>query len=420
MCGIWALISKDKTGLFSRDVDTVVSMMTLTQLRGMQSTGLTVTNYKKPWQKPRMWKALGGSSFLLQNKEWENVDKYIAMEGGAAFGHGRFATKGSVSAKNAHPFNHKHITLVHNGTINGGLSYEKRENVSEIEVDSHALCVEIAEKGVVDTLRNVTGAFAVILHDQQEKCIWVAKNYERPLHVFQNHDRIMIMSDKNALEFVVKNCTTTYTPKIDVVESNKLWKFDLVEFKWSEETTIPSKYVHPVYNNYTKYSGYEADDAWKKDEKKVYTAKTRTVKFLVEGYRRASGNEFSYHATSEENENVEFKTSIEAPELINKIGTGVVSYDIWKGGEKTLFVKHRSIIWDEPTDDVRTANNVSVSKSKWAAICATEACFVCGNKIHENDNDETVLSAQGVVCKDCIDVFAMENATKDHSVHAGE
>lgn len=409
MCGIWGIFSKTNTGLYVKDSSIAQQMMLVTAIRGMHSTGLAISNYKKPKNKPRVWRTVGGPCFLMQHKCWEDIDKYLYQEGGAIFGHGRYATKGSISARNAHPFHHKHITLVHNGTINSGLTYDKQAE-EEVEVDSHALCIKIADSGLKVALEEITGAYAIILHDAHEGAIFFGKNADRPLYYTESSDRILLMSTRDSLEFIAKQ-NNIYS-QIKLAESDKIYRFDLETYALTEAFSV----AKPVKSySFHPYEGYDDTPYWNRswghspafnDNHRTYHQEKKKLEFIVESVVKINDREYLYEATATGGQDVEFKTNDCRNELIGQIGTAEVSYEIIRQGRNCYFVKYREIEWAEQTV-FETWNNKKLRKEHWTIIAKTEKCGVCGDPISENDVAKTIVEDNGaVICKTCVEIYA--------------
>ena len=409
MCGIWAIIGKNKAGLLQKDVSMASQMMRFTAPRGDQSTGIAITDYKKPEKRPKIWKVLGGPDFLIQNKAWADIDKAIFEMGGAVFGHGRWATKGNITAKNAHPFIHKHISLVHNGTLHSGLDYEKEEGEKDVEVDSHALCIKIAQKGIEEALTEAAGAYAIIVHDQQTKTLWFGRNSERTLFMAETSERVFLMSEEHALKAVLaRNYINT---PITSVMTDWLHKFDLENLTLTKEIDVwKKKYPTSSYysNNYYQKKAYT--NSWDEPrETRRYKPDFGKVQFLVTAVAKDYG-EFVYSAETDDRTPVEFRTNQQLDQLIGKIGTCEVAYEIWRGGNMRKFIRFRDIEWEEETKDaeevtekVTLLNGKSFKAGTWKHLCKSATCGVCNDFIQEEDAALTVLNDNGsFVCKDCV------------------
>lgn len=407
MCGIWGLFAKNQTGFYTKDEDIVEQMMYLTALRGVHSTGIAITSNKKPRIKPRIWKTTGGPCYLIQTTSWDQVQKYLISEGGSIFGHGRFATKGDIVAKNAHPFSYKNITLVHNGTIHTGLTYEEKDDSPKVEVDSHALCIKMAKDGIKSALMDVGGAYAIIAHDAEEGCIFFARNTDRPLHIVESNERVYLMSSKDALELLMKN-NSYYNSSVRFVASEVLYKYDLSTYKVTEVCELRKKYTYQ--NNYHGGRGTTWGEGWGEDyaggnpyphlSQVVNNHPKPIITFMVESVTKVSEFEYLYEGETEDGQPVEFRTNDNHQELILKTGKAEVAYEIVRNDKRVQFVRFKNITWED--DQVKTLNGVKMSKEKWKATIKAEQCGLCDGDIKEEDVSKTIIDTKGIVCKDCV------------------
>jgi hypothetical protein len=199
MCGIVGLVSPS----FSQKEEKIFkNMLVADTLRGAHSTGVVAVQrgYGKKAKTEDTWlKQVGcGQSFVEDNKEFfANVsyrDKTFLV------GHNRWATAGEVNAENAHPFTHGHITMVHNGTLDYLGNLEKGYT---FDVDSEALCWELANKGVRETLAKVYGAFTLVWYDDKEDSLNIVRNEERPMCIAHVGGTIFYASERKMLEWIL-------------------------------------------------------------------------------------------------------------------------------------------------------------------------------------------------------------------------
>lgn len=179
MCGIVGFISlsdKDKTvakeNYFRR-------ALFLDTLRGFDSTGFMAVPFNESFNTPIVYKrALAAPDFLQLRKSSKllyNADNYFAL-----VGHNRAATQGGVNDNTAHPFTHKHITLVHNGTLDTRHGLSGRGTFT---VDSEDICNALSKvEDPKEVLEKLDGAYVLIWHNANTGTIHMARNKGRPLY----------------------------------------------------------------------------------------------------------------------------------------------------------------------------------------------------------------------------------------------
>lgn len=194
MCGL--------VGVFGRitwdDRKRFESLLRMDIVRGEDSTGMfSVINGQA-----EVYKSLALPTEFLQIK---TVEKLIRDTDTALIGHNRAATQGSVTAAYAHPFQHGHITLIHNGTLRGQTGLTKQYGSyynAFTESDSEAICASLADvDDPAEVIENLSGAFALIWHDSRDDSINFVRNNERPLHMLEvvNDRAIFLSSEKGIL-----------------------------------------------------------------------------------------------------------------------------------------------------------------------------------------------------------------------------
>ena len=402
MCGLYGIITVGKNGFTSKEMKVLADMMVMTSLLGSDSSGMFAID-NKGWNKsPKIHRNLGDPYYFLHNEEIRApILDMLYKNGAAVIGHGRYATKGSVTLKNAHPFKHKHITLVHNGTLFGETSEEK-----EAEVDSHHLCINIAEKGYQDALTDTQGAFALIWHDADEGCIYIARNSQRPLHLLTVGHTRFIMSRDEGLEYIAKvHSLRGYTQPepISYFKENIVYKikpdgamekvFDIAEARYSQyqkKYQAPNN-VHPIRGS-SKSNGI-------------------LVKFIVDGVSNLPHGGFKYFGTTEEKERVVFYTDKELSLTPALVGEASVHSVIYIGQDKEeLFVKYREIVWDEMPVIVGNKqtllisyNNKAIPVDKWKELSGQQ-CAICRSAIGSEDCHHTIVDdKEKLMCRNCID-----------------
>ena len=241
MCGIIALISKEARGLYMYDREIFEESLVADTVRGMDSTGVFSVSMKNELHVVKQ--GIDAITFMRSPsyKEWATkVPSYRAM-----VGHNRKATSGDVNSKNAHPFKEGNITLVHNGML-----FNAKEINKEVDVDSHALCHSFATKGAKETLKDVSGAFALIWYDLAKKEMYLWRNSDRPLALVELSDKIVVASEINMIKWILERDKRVCTIKREgILKENTLYTIKLDPFKMTEEPLAKEWPIHQVPAN---------------------------------------------------------------------------------------------------------------------------------------------------------------------------
>lgn len=222
MCGIVGLISEYSNGFSASEMSLFLQNLVVNQVRGSDSTGVFSVNNKHD---PALIKAVGGVSHLLSAPSWKTFQQDMLWNGKIAVGHGRAATRGSVTTENAHPFrvpyddDKEHsIYLVHNGTLH---YHQSLPDFYKYDVDSHWLAHCLQAHGPEETLSRVGGAMALVWWDSKTKTINFFRNHERPLHFTTVEDTgrnetMLLNSEAAALRWLIARNGLKITQKHDV------------------------------------------------------------------------------------------------------------------------------------------------------------------------------------------------------------
>lgn len=234
MCGIVGFIAPDAKD-FQKRKDYFTQALYADALRGQHSTG--IFSVKSNSDVSMHKKAMSGYDFL----DLRAVEKIINSDGRFMIGHNRFATIGSQTNKNAHPFYRGDVIGVHNGTLN----YSWRSFLpaaNSFDVDSEALFNAFAVEDYKDILSEVEGAFALSWYDQRDKTLKITRNEERPLFIasLKDKDYFFIASEAGMLNWLA-NRTGHEIKEFFLPKPGEVYKFPLNDPKEFEVETIHLK-----------------------------------------------------------------------------------------------------------------------------------------------------------------------------------
>ena len=223
MCGQFFVMGK----IYKNDNSYVSNMFVMDSVRGQDSCGLVavptvggrVNTFKK---------AVLPHDFL----DFGKYNKLLNNNNKVLMGHNRWATKGYIDNKSAHPFTHGNITGMHNGTLfNQALLPDHKK----FSVDSENIIYSINKEGIENTWKNIDGAAALVWYDIKTDTLNIIRNKERPFFyafstkgdsVYGSSEKhIMIaalernnISYKGPIELPVNECHTFTIDKEDKVQ----------------------------------------------------------------------------------------------------------------------------------------------------------------------------------------------------------
>lgn len=207
MCGIFG-------GIKNYSVDKIKLLGILNEDRGTDSSGVfDFDGITKDNSTFREFVATYDDSLL-------NGNKYL-------IGHTRFATNGSVSVRNAHPFAYGHITGVHNGVIRNfetlKVEYCNKKGVADMECDSEIIFFLLNEKGI-EGLKELEGYFGLIWKDDREpnKLFFMQHDCELAYSRVDKKNAMYLSSDSDDLGMALSS-----TDVIVKVEEDTLYELDI-------------------------------------------------------------------------------------------------------------------------------------------------------------------------------------------------
>lgn len=224
MCGLFGALSV--SDLVSSEIDSVKELGLVSSLRGRDSTGLLI-----------------GYQPMLHGKDYLHIMKSMNEAGPFLFdktitkhldttrpffiaGHCRAATIGQVNNETAHPYRHKHIQGMHNGTVP---SMDPGKEFDETHTDSRMIIESLAESGLEKTIEDMKyGAYALVWANNQDKTINFYRNDKRTLYFMETTDGTLYWaSEKCFLNFIKDRswCSESYFRAIHPFDSGVHYEF---------------------------------------------------------------------------------------------------------------------------------------------------------------------------------------------------
>lgn len=228
MCGIVGIVHKRKNAFFGKHLDLFQEMLWADAIRGPDSTGaFSVLNNTQV----KVIKNEGSPEFLINTKAWDKFRQSAISSAHVLVGHNRKATQGQISRENAHPFAEDNIILVHNGTL------WQHKQMKDVDVDSHAICHSIAEKGYKETIENLEGSFSLVWYDITSKKLHLIRNDQRPLCIAETEEVFAFASEGYMLGWLLNRNDIKFE-KIKLLTPMILSTIEFGPFKLTEETIV--------------------------------------------------------------------------------------------------------------------------------------------------------------------------------------
>jgi hypothetical protein len=152
----------------------------------------------------------------------------------ALVGHNRHATKGKVTANNAHPFEHGPISLVHNGT----LTFPMPPDSAMFDTDSESIAYNLSlipPEQAGQFISTLNGAFTLVWYDTRDSSWNLIRNEERPMTLMQNTaGTVLYLSSEEGIMYAATTKEgMEVEPKTHIFKLpvGQLWKYTVAEGK---------------------------------------------------------------------------------------------------------------------------------------------------------------------------------------------
>jgi Glucosamine 6-phosphate synthetase, contains amidotransferase and phosphosugar isomerase domains len=238
MCGIVGLINAEPQVKFGETAAAVFrQLLWHSTERGWNGTGVLAVNGYTGHYKPTMYKNALWAPDYLQYQTYRSMIQPLLPTAKVVIGHNRATTRGSVRHENAHPFEHKHITLVQNGYINNHRSHLPKG--VDHDVDSYTAAYLVGEKGAKAALEEMVFGGVFVWWNQEDGTLNMARNEHRELYCvgIKDHNAMFYASEYEMLHWILKRNGLEPETKYLLLSPNAWFKFDPAKPK--EWTKVP-------------------------------------------------------------------------------------------------------------------------------------------------------------------------------------
>jgi predicted glutamine amidotransferase len=216
--------------------DAFKDLLVFDSVRGKHSTGIA---FAGKGDRIRLVKAVGDPFCLFRESEFTDEMK---TWGKLLLGHNRHATKGKITAENAHPFEFDNIVGAHNGTLHYS-SIPKLFDHHKYETDSQAIFSHINRHGIEDAITKMRGAWALTWLNVRDNTINLLRNSERPLHYAYTEDMKALFwsSEVGILRCVLaRHGIPVKENKVYRVTEDTLLTWE-IPIKYTDKFTVPKR-----------------------------------------------------------------------------------------------------------------------------------------------------------------------------------
>lgn len=279
MCGILGLFGDDLNVQSNDKRSFIVEGLIVDQLRGSDGTGLAFIPRHKKDPTTVFKKAMKGSDFV----ELKGCNKLVNRmhESIGYIGHNRSWTRGNPVDENCHPFQFKHISLVHNGTVTNATTLVSGKDYKQMDVDSAHVSYAISLESAKDVLPRLDGGYSLVWWDHDERSLNFARNDARPMYFAfgsgkdqtmyygSEAEMIVLLARRNGLKLQSEFLATT--PYVHYVFKDPK---DVRTFERRPFEKRPYGYVSHPQSDYSNGYGTMKNGKWTSAQTSIHTKPT--------------------------------------------------------------------------------------------------------------------------------------------------
>lgn len=411
MCGIVGAVDRSTSVLKSQDIFKFFEQALFADtVRGKHGTGIMAIDNAGNLEYYK--RGLAAPDFLELPKT-----KEILADKSNIFlvGHNRFATHGSHTCVNTHPFQHSHITLVHNGGIS---NFRSLVAPAKFEVDSEAIAYAFSIKDPKDVLEELEGAYSLVWYDSVTESLNFARNEERPMWfgTIKDSDSLIFGSEPTMLRWLA-NRNDINVNKMTELEKGKWLQLPLSEKEGPTATvfTPKPKTVSTYYQGYTgkRSTGVVVGISDNIENFKYsYVTKEPEVEAIALNWEAFNSNNSwgKINCTAKDGKLKLIVTSFNKEEAAPLLGkkiivkvNSVTKEDIgYASFIRVKTEKKQSHFIDSPTGVkwVLGPKQRYITNTEFTYLCQ-DGCKTCGKDIKAEDSVDLAWSGEDPICASC-------------------
>lgn len=293
MCGIYGYVGRVKPGM-ERVVAILIEELAIsTEVRGIDSAGFFMVDENQNfWMK----QAIRPRKFI------KNVDIEALVYGGAYIfvGHNRAASIGTVNNDNAHPFDGRRFTMVHNGTVrNARLLAKKHKVIKKMEgtTDSEVILRCIDKKGkITKQFLAKLNTYSIVILDKVTEILYFARDNSRPMFIADMRDALGVRFFASTKEIMVEAFIHALGQAgIKLVKGFYTRPYHLYSVDWQDgEFYNKGRYRKPPLPNVPKREDLLARSILNTPDRELYIPKEKFIRQNgEEGVRKSNVIRFS-------------------------------------------------------------------------------------------------------------------------------